>query len=56
MKNQVEKYYGAILEDGRRCVSKMPNGKAIAFAPMTNDTFITASENIKKIILLLANL
>lgn len=31
------------------------NGKAIAFAPMTNDTFITASENIKKIILLLAS-
>lgn len=31
MKNQIETYYGAILEDGRRCVSRMPNGKAIAF-------------------------
>lgn len=33
MKNQVEKYYGSILEDGRRCVSRMPNGKAIAYRP-----------------------
>lgn len=31
MRNQIEQYYGAILEDGRRCVSKMPNGKTIAF-------------------------
>lgn len=33
MKNQIEQFYGAILEDGRRCVSKMPDGKAIAYRP-----------------------
>ena len=33
MKNQIETYYGKVLEDGRRVVSKMPDGETIAFRP-----------------------
>ena len=33
MKNQIETYYGKVLEDGRRVVSQMPDGKAIAYRP-----------------------
>ena len=31
MRNQIEQFYGKVLEDGRRVVSKMPDGKTIAY-------------------------
>ena len=31
MRNQIEQYYGKVLEDGRRVVSKMPDGETIAY-------------------------
>lgn len=33
MKNQIETYYGKILEDGRRVVSRMEDGNTIAYRP-----------------------
>lgn len=33
MRNQIEQYYGKVLEDGRRVVSKMQDGNTIAFRP-----------------------
>lgn len=33
MKNQIESYYGKVLEDGRRCVSRMRDGSTIAYRP-----------------------
>ena len=33
MKNQIEQFYGKILEDGRRVVSRMEDGNTIAYRP-----------------------
>ena len=33
MRNQIEQFYGKILEDGRRVVSKMEDGNTIAYRP-----------------------